>query len=102
MIRRPPRSTLFPYTTLFRSIDRLIPYAKNARTHTDAQVAAIAASIREWGWTSPALVGEDGGLIERHAPLLDSRHIVISDAPFSFATSWTEAPKRSYGLAVNQ
>jgi hypothetical protein len=41
------------------SIDRLIPYAKNARTHTDAQVAAIAASIREWGWTTPALVGED-------------------------------------------
>src|SRR5580704_515208 len=42
------------------SIDRLIPYAKNARTHTDAQVAAIAASIKEWGWTTPALVGEDG------------------------------------------
>jgi hypothetical protein len=34
-------------------IDRLIPYAKNARTHTDAQVAAIAASIKEWGWTTP-------------------------------------------------
>src|SRR5580693_5060090 len=47
-------------------IDRLIPYAKNARTHTDAQVAAIAASIREWGWTTPALVGEDGGLIAGH------------------------------------
>src|SRR6202045_2629006 len=36
------------------AIERLIPYAKNARTHTDAQVAAIAASIKEWGWTSPA------------------------------------------------
>ena len=44
------------------SIDRLIPYAKNARTHTDAHVAAIAASIKEWGWTTPAPVGEDGGL----------------------------------------
>src|ERR1700692_3160199 len=49
-------------------IDRLIPYAKNARTHTDAQVAAIAASIKEWGWTSPALVGEDGGLIAGATP----------------------------------
>ena len=49
------------------AIDRLIPYAKNARTHTDAQVAAIAASIKEWGWTTPALVGEDGGLIAGHA-----------------------------------
>ena len=44
------------------SIDRLIPYAKNARIHSDAQIAAIAASIKEWGWTTPALVGEDGGL----------------------------------------
>src|ERR1700726_2808279 len=50
------------------SIDRLIPYARNARTHTDAKIAAIAAaSIKEWGWTSPALVGEDGGLIGGHA-----------------------------------
>jgi hypothetical protein len=39
-------------------IDRLIPYAKNARTHTDAQIAAIAASIKEWGWTTPVLVAE--------------------------------------------
>ena len=43
-------------------IDRLIPYAKNARTHTDAQVAAIAASIKEWGWTTPSLVGEGQGV----------------------------------------
>ena len=40
------------------SIDRLIPYAKNARTHSDAQIAAIAASVKEWGWTTPVLVGE--------------------------------------------
>jgi ParB-like chromosome segregation protein Spo0J len=50
--------------------DRLTPYAKNARTHTDAHVAAIAASIKEWGWTTPALVGEDGGLIAGHARIL--------------------------------
>src|ERR1700724_1664531 len=39
------------------AIDRLIPYAKNARTHTDAQIAAIAASIKEWGWTTPGAGG---------------------------------------------
>jgi hypothetical protein len=55
------------------SIDRLIPYAKNARTHSDAQIAAIAASIKEWGWTTPALVGEDGGLIAGHARILAAR-----------------------------
>src|ERR1700720_1900722 len=57
------------------AIDRLIPYAKNARTHTDAQVAAIAASIKEWGWTTPALVGEDGGLIAGHARVLAARQL---------------------------
>jgi hypothetical protein len=55
------------------AIDRLIPYAKNARTHSDAQIAAIAASIKEWGWTTPALVGEDGGLIAGHARILAER-----------------------------
>jgi len=54
-------------------VDRLIPYAKNARTHSDAQIAAIAASIKEWGWTTPALVGEDGGLIAGHARILPAR-----------------------------
>jgi hypothetical protein len=56
---------------------RLIPYAKNARTHTDAQIAAIAASIKEWGWTTPALVGEDGGLIAGHARILAARQLGI-------------------------
>jgi hypothetical protein len=65
------------------SIDRLIPYAKNARTHTDAQVAAIAASIKEWGWTSPALVGEDGGLIAGHARVLAARQLGIAEVPFA-------------------
>jgi ParB-like chromosome segregation protein Spo0J len=52
-----------------------IPYARNARTHTEAQVAAIAASIKEWGWTTPALVGEDGGLIAGHARVLAARRL---------------------------
>jgi len=54
---------------------------KNARTHTDAQVAAIAASIKEWGWTSPALVGEDGGLIAGHARILAARQLGIAEIP---------------------
>src|SRR6202035_5748892 len=62
-------------------IDRLIPYAKNARTHTDAQIAAIAASIKEWGWTTPALVGEDGGLIAGHARVLAARQLGIAEIP---------------------
>jgi ParB-like chromosome segregation protein Spo0J len=84
------------------SIDRLIPYARNARTHTDAQVAAIAASIREWGWTTPALVGEDGGLIAGHARVLAARQLGIAEIPVMVAAGWTEAQKRAYVLADNQ
>src|ERR1700736_2358189 len=83
------------------SIARLIPYA-NARTHTDAQVAAIAASIKEWGWTSPALVGEDGGLIAGHARILAARQLGIAEIPVMVAAGWTEAQKRAYVLADNQ
>jgi hypothetical protein len=84
------------------AIDRLIPYAKNARTHTDAQVAAIAASIKEWGWTTPALVGEDGGLIAGHARVLAARQLGIAEIPVMVAAGWTEAQKRAYVLAENQ
>ena len=70
------------------AIDRLIPYAKNARTHTDAQVAAIAASIKEWGWTTPALVGEDGGLIAGHARVLAARQLGIVEVPVMVAAGW--------------
>jgi ParB-like chromosome segregation protein Spo0J len=76
--------------------------AKNARTHTDAQVAAIAASIKEWGWTTPALVGEDGGLIAGHARVLAARQLGIAKIPVMVAAGWTEAQKRAYVLADNQ
>jgi hypothetical protein len=84
------------------AIDRLIPYAKNARTHTDAQIAAIAASIKEWGWTTPALVGEDGGLIAGHARILAARQLGVAKIPVMVAAGWTEAQKRAYVLADNQ
>src|SRR6202022_4021817 len=76
------------------AIDRLIPYAKNARTHTDVQVAAIAASIKEWGWTTPALVGEDGGLIAGHARILAARQLGIAEFPVMVAAGWSEAQER--------
>jgi ParB-like chromosome segregation protein Spo0J len=49
-----------------RKLSELIPDARNARTHSDAQVAQIAASIREWGWTNPILIDEAGGIIAGH------------------------------------
>jgi ParB/Sulfiredoxin domain len=107
-LRRASRAARSTMSFLSRSkverwaIERLIPYARNARTHTDAQVAAIAASIKEWGWTTPALVGEDGGLIAGHARVLAARQLGIAEIPVMVAAGWSEAQKRAYVLADNQ
>ena len=85
-----------------RSVDALVPYARNARTHSDEQVAQIAASIREWGWTTPILVDEDGGIIAGHGRVLAARQLGIEDVPVMVADGWTEAQKRAYVLADNQ
>lgn len=51
-------------------VGALLPYARNSRTHSDEQVALIAASLREFGWTNPVLVDADGGIIAGHPPAL--------------------------------
>src|SRR4051794_7065339 len=66
-------------------IERLLPYARNARTHKDAQVSQIAASIREWGWTNPVLVAEDGTIIAGHGRVLAARKLRIADVPVMVA-----------------
>jgi DNA modification methylase len=65
-------------------------------------VAQIAASIREWGWTNPVLVGEDGGIIAGHCRVLAGRQLGLAEVPVMFATGWSEAQKRAYILADNQ
>ena len=56
----------------FRKVDDLLPYARNARTHNDAQVAQLAASIVEWGWTNPILADETG-IVAGHGRLAAAR-----------------------------
>jgi DNA modification methylase len=80
----------------------LIPYARNARTHSEAQVAQIAASIREWGWTNPVLIDEAGGIIAGHGRVMAARKLKIEEVPCIVATGWTDAQKRAYVLADNQ
>jgi ParB-like chromosome segregation protein Spo0J len=85
-----------------RSVESLIPYARNARTHSDAQVAQIAASIKEWGWTTPVLVDEDGEIIAGHGRVMAARKLGIEEVPTMTATGWTKAQKQAYVLADNQ
>lgn len=81
------------------SIDRLIPYARNSRTHSDAQVAQIAASIKEWGWTNPVLVDPDGQIIAGHGRVLAARKLKIKEIPVVIAEGWSDAQKRAYVIA---
>lgn len=83
-------------------IQRLVPYARNARTHSAIQVDQIAASIREWGWTNPVLVDEAGTIIAGHGRVLAARKLRIVDVPVMVATGWTEAQKRAYTIADNK
>jgi hypothetical protein len=80
----------------------LIPYARNARTHSENQVAQIAASIREFGWTNPILTDEDGGIIAGHGRVLAARLLGNGMVPTIPLVGLTEAQKRAYIIADNK
>jgi DNA modification methylase len=83
-------------------IDRLIPYARNSRTHSDEQIAQVAASIVEFGWTSPILVGANGVIIAGHARLLAARKLKMAEVPVIVLGHLTEAQRRALVLADNK
>lgn len=85
-----------------RSVKSLTPYARNSRTHSDEQVAQIAASIKEWGWTTPVLVDEKGGIIAGHGRVLAAQRLGITDVPCMVAAGWTDAQKQAYIIADNK
>ena len=85
-----------------REINALLPYARNSRTHTDAQVAQIAASMKEWGWTNPVLIDEDGMIIAGHGRVMAARVLGINVIPVIIARGWSEAKKRAYVIADNK
>ena len=85
-----------------RSVSSLIPYARNARTHSEVQVAQIAASIKEWGWTVPILVDEADGIIAGHGRLLAAQKLGLAEVPVMIAAGWSEAAKRAYVIADNK
>jgi ParB-like chromosome segregation protein Spo0J len=83
-------------------IDKLIPYARNSRTHSDAQVAQIAASIKEFGFTNPVLIDETGSIIAGHGRVMAARKLAITEVPSIRLTHLTEAQKKAYVIADNK
>ena len=84
------------------SIDALIPYARNSRTHSETQVAQIAASIREFGFTNPVLIDGDGGIIAGHGRVLAARMLGMQTVPAVRIDYMSEAQKRAYVIADNK
>ena len=84
------------------SLERLLPYAANARTHSESQVAQLAGSIVEFGFNVPVLVDERGVLIAGHGRLLAARHLGLAEVPVIRLDHLTDAQARAYRLADNQ
>ena len=85
-----------------RKVSDLTPYARNSRTHSDEQVAQIAASIKEWGWTVPVLIEPDGGIIAGHGRVMAAQRLGIDEVPCMIADGWSEGQKRAYIIADNK
>ena len=83
-------------------LDRLVPYARNARTHSDEQIAEIAASIIEFGFTNPILVDSDAGVIAGHGRLLAARKLGLAEVPVLVLSHLTPLQRRAYVLADNR
>jgi DNA modification methylase len=85
-----------------RSVADLIPYAANSRTHSDAQVAQIAASIKEFGWTNPILIDDDNTIIAGHGRLLAARKLGMEEVPAIILDHLSKAQQRALVIADNQ
>jgi DNA modification methylase len=84
------------------SVETLIPYAKNARTHSDEQVAQIAGSIKEFGFNNPVLVDKDNSVIAGHGRLMAARKLGMDKVPVIQLGHMTEAQRKAYVLADNR
>jgi DNA modification methylase len=90
------------YKVELRPVAALIPYAKNSRTHSDAQVAQIAGSIREFGFTNPVLIDGDNGIIAGHGRVMAARKLEITEVPCIELSHLTNAQRKAYIIADNK
>jgi ParB-like chromosome segregation protein Spo0J len=84
------------------NIDKLVPYARNARTHSKEQILQLRASLREFGFVNPVIVDKDFNIIAGHGRVLAAKEEGITEVPCVFAEHLTEAQKRAYIIADNR
>lgn len=82
--------------------NKLVPYARNSRVHSEEQVAQIAASIKEWGFTVPILINEENTIIAGHGRLMAAMKLELEKVPVMVASGWSDAQMRAYVIADNK
>ena len=87
---------------VYRRVEDLIPYARNARTHSEEQVTRIASSIKEFGWTNPILLDGDYGIIAGHGRVMAATKLGIEEVPTIQLSGLSDAQKKAYILADNR
>ena len=83
-------------------VAELVPFINNSRTHSDEQVAQVAASIKEFGFTNPILIDGDNGIIAGHGRLMAARKLSIETVPCIRLAHLSEAQRRAYVIADNK
>lgn len=89
-------------TIIYRSLSEIMPYARNAHTHSDDQLQQIAASITEFGWTNPVLIDEAGELIAGHGRVLAAEKLGLTDVPAIILPGLSAEQKQAYRIADNK
>ncbi len=98
-----PQSVPWPAAAIERRpLALLVPYARNARLHSDAQISQIMASMAEWGWTQPILISENDTIIAGHGRVMAGMRLGLEEAPVMVARGWSEAKIRAYVIADNR
>lgn len=92
----------FPNEIEHLSVEDLVPYIRNSRTHSDAQVLQIAASIKEFGFTNPVLIDKDGGIIAGHGRVMAARKLKLEEVPCIRLSHLTETQARALVIANNK
>lgn len=93
---------VMPQAIVMRQVDDLLPYARNSRTHSPEQVAKLAASIKEFGWTVPILVDGEGTIVAGHGRILAARKLKLSEVPTIDVGHLSDAQRRAYVIADNR
>ena len=98
MVQKETKETIFE----LRNVDDLIPYARNARTHSPEQVNKLASSIKEFGFLNPVVISNDGGVLAGHGRIMAAKKLGLKQVPCVVESHLTESQKKAYILADNR